>query len=302
MEKAWYIAVDGTPVGPHSRESLEHLRAAGKIAADAMVWREGMSGWTPYAESGLSSPSPPPIPPPIPVRATSEAASDHILPVNPPVELSHNVYGFADAGRQSQHESEQPPAQAVDDDGWQSTKPAPWRRYFARMFDAVILGALIWMVLGLAFAALSTQMYQTFFGTGGLADNPLLSTMMTFALMMPVEALMLGLSGTTAGKWVFGMRVTDSRGCAIGFSDALRREGAVFLRGLGLGIPIVSLFTLVSGYNALTKSGFTTWDRGEPWIVTYRRSGAVQISLSIVGVVVLVASLVIIRAITDAKI
>ena len=303
MDKVWYVAVDGVPDGPHERESLEHLRATGKVEADTLVWREGMSGWAPYVKSGLNAPLPPPVPPPIPVRPVDEragTATDEVLIMVTP---SRGKYGFDDVrGGTPSGITPAPPEQAVDDDGWQSTEPAPWRRYFARMFDLVITGSLVWMVLGIVLAALSTDSYQIFFGPGGLANNTVLSAILTCVILAPIEALMLGYTGTTVGKWIFGIRITDRNGFAIGFSRAVQREASALLRGLGLGVPLISMVTMIVAYNTLTKNGSTTWDAAEPWVVTYRRSGAGQIALSIVGVVVLVIVLGVLQAITHSKI
>ena len=58
------------------------------------------------------------------------------------------------------------------------------------------------------------------------------------------------------------------------------------MRGLGLGVPIVSLATLMTGYKTLTESGVASWDRDKPWVVTYRPDGRMQVLMVIVGLVV----------------
>ncbi|HJM50598.1 MAG TPA: RDD family protein [Alphaproteobacteria bacterium] len=56
-----------------------------------------------------------------------------------------------------------------------------------------------------------------------------------------VVGLLLAAWGTTPGKWLLNMAVERQDGTAIDFGSALRRSFAVWLRGLGGGLPVVSL-------------------------------------------------------------
>jgi uncharacterized RDD family membrane protein YckC len=277
MGNAWYIAVDGATSGPHSRETMERLLAQGRISADTPVWCEGMADWIACADSGLGS-------------SPEDATAAESTPLARWFETMPTSFGL------DGHEPDVwTPRLAVEDDGWQSTRATPWRRYFARMFDTVILGATIWFVLGFVLAASSTRLYEALVGPHGLARSALLSTMVTFFLIAPLEAVMIGLSGTTVGKWVFGVRITRPNGHAIGVLHAARREAAVLVRGVALGIPLFSLVTMIVGYQTLAGTGSASWDHGD-WVVTCRESGAVQTCLSIAGVVAWLVALVIIQA------
>lgn len=330
MDERWYyVGANRSPVGPHSREALEALRANGRLAGDTLVWKEGANGWTPYSESGLKAPSPPPVPPPVPGNADLEAADFAGAPnpesaMNSAPQLGSDIYsvtrasspvpiesamlrttqdGGDDSGNAEPSTSApEPPTQPVDDDGWQCTQASPWRRYFARMLDTVLLGTLIWVVLAVVFEAMSNDLYRVFFGSPGLATNQISATILTLAVVAPVEALILGLTGTTIGKWVFGIRVTDTAGRSIGFIHAGFREAAVFFKGLGLGIPIVSLVTLIAGYRTLKHDGATSWDSERPWVVTYRPAGAAQTVLFVLGVLVFVTALIILQAFDRTKV
>ena len=46
----WYYAENDTQRGPVSREQLVQLIAAGRIAAEDLVWTDTMSNWTPAAQ------------------------------------------------------------------------------------------------------------------------------------------------------------------------------------------------------------------------------------------------------------
>jgi uncharacterized RDD family membrane protein YckC len=287
MGNAWYIAVDGETVGPYPREEMERLRATGGIADDTPVWCEGMADWAAFADSDLNLAAPSP----------SEAAAEA-------VRLARSAHPWPDfqtlpalfGAEEEQPGTVRTPRLIVEDDGWQSLSATPWRRCFARMFDMLILGTTIWFLLGFVLAATSTRLYEALIGPHGLDRNALLATMMTLALVAPLEALMVGLSGTTPGKWVFGVRITRPTGQAIGLLRAGRREAAVLLRGLGLGIPLIALVTMIVGYRTLEDTGSASWDSGKPWVVTYRESGGLQTFLFIAGALGWLIALVIIEA------
>ena len=62
----WYYESGGQQQGPVTETDLDRLLSEGKINPDTLIWREGMSGWTPLrtarpsaAPSVPSSPVPP---------------------------------------------------------------------------------------------------------------------------------------------------------------------------------------------------------------------------------------------------
>lgn len=309
VEQAWYYAdADGSAVGPHPRQTLETLRASGTISPETLVWTEGMDDWAAYHASGLQ-PSPSPSPslraepneraPEIPSPATGSTSlqSQSGTPPSDPDNqrealtpsawrqrkeaLTPRGYGVESGG--VFRPSDLPPESVVDDDGWQSTKPAPWRRYFARMLDTMIFGFLFSVLLAASLAALDPRLFDKFYGRNGLLHNGLLATLIVLIFAMPFEALVIGLTGTSIGKWIFGVRITQASGRSIGLARAFGREVGVWFYGLGIGVPLVSLFTLIFSFIRLKDDGVARWDRERPWLVTYRPSGTLQWVLSISG-------------------
>src|SRR5690242_5414801 len=112
-DKGWYYLRDGGAVGPESSKHLLELLDAGAVTRSTLVWSEGVADWQPLEISlGLTREIPPPLPgaipqgmPPIPNAPTG----GYLKPTPPPV-----------------------PDQT----------PHPWRRYFARMLDITVGGAL----------------------------------------------------------------------------------------------------------------------------------------------------------------
>lgn len=62
----YYAAVDGQQVGPMGMQQLRQQAAAGKVTPQTLVWKQGMSGWTPAGQvmelNNLFGAAPPPIP------------------------------------------------------------------------------------------------------------------------------------------------------------------------------------------------------------------------------------------------
>jgi len=187
------------------------------------------------------------------------------------------------------------PKLAVDDDGWQDTRPAPWRRYFARVFDTLLFAWTLSFVLSTLLAATAPTAFEVFYGDDGLLGIPAIDMVLTVLMPVPFLALLLGLTGTTPGKWLMGVRVTRRDGSAIGIENALQRELNVYLAGMGLGIPFISLVTLIKSHNRLTTDRVTSWDRGNDWVVTHRPMGPAQVLLGTLGVLAVIAARIILQ-------
>jgi uncharacterized RDD family membrane protein YckC len=126
--------------------------------------------------------------------------------------------------------------------------PRPWLRYWARTFDYFLCG----LVFGPAFAISEGNKADAGFFIAGL---------LTVLLWIPLEAASLSTIGTTPGKWLFNIRLSDQSGGRLPFTRALRRAFSIAKKGLGLGIPPVAFFTLVFSYYTLTRRGKTSWDQ-----------------------------------------
>lgn len=147
----------------------------------------------------------------------------------------------------------------------------PWVRYLARIYDIWVCAFLIGLVAGTA---------------GVLVDIP------EFALGLAIpfvwvfmESLLLSTWGTTPGKWLFKTWVADAMGNRLSFMDALSRSFSVWFMGLGFGLPIVSLITLIASYMKLKDQGLTSWDRDGRFAVIHERIGAPRVVVAILLVV-----------------
>jgi hypothetical protein len=162
----------------------------------------------------------------------------------------------------------------VPDEASQAAPPPslhPWRRYFARMFDIYVFSFGAAVVVGILFPNL--------FSSKSDAGNDQITGLLFLAAYIPVEAFCLYAFSTSLGKALYGIRIASGSQLAfppIAFSQALRRSMLVWFRGLGMGIGIVTLFTLVTAFNNLKKNRTTTWDADMGWTVTHSEYGALR--------------------------
>lgn len=151
--------------------------------------------------------------------------------------------------------------------------PRPWVRYWARLFDIYAFALVAGVVLAYFDAA---------FLEG--ANERLLGLFLVFVWVF-VESLLLALFQTAPGKWLFKIRIAPASGGSIGLSQALSRSLMVWWRGFGAGVPLVTLFTLISAHGQLTRNGVTTWDRDGGYVVSHEKIGVPR-ALAIVGLFV----------------
>jgi uncharacterized RDD family membrane protein YckC len=149
---------------------------------------------------------------------------------------------------------------------WDDTTPHPWRRYAARLTDIIVLGSVAWFVMGVVLYGVNPGVAdQIFSGESNMAADGMLNLL----LVLPIIAVLIGLTGSSLGKWVFGIRVSKD-GKPIGFLRALKRELSVWFFGMGIGFPLASLVTLILSFNKLKDHQVTRWDAKGGFIITHR--------------------------------
>lgn len=144
----------------------------------------------------------------------------------------------------------------------------PWIRYWARYIDIVAFS----LVFGIFLAIFMPSVLES--------SNIFLTILILFVWIF-AESALLSSWGTTPGKWLLRISLAGPSGKPE-FSAALNRSFAVWFKGLGFGIPIISLFTLISSYNHLTKEGMTSWDKDGHFTVTHGKIGIIRIIAAIV--------------------
>lgn len=120
------------------------------------------------------------------------------------------------------------------------------RRFFARMFDEMLVRVLI--ASGLCLAGINLAAVSSF-----------VVSLAAVVLLAFVEPLFLRLWGTTPGKALLGMRLTGPDGKNMPYTEGLARYFLMMWYGQGFEIPI---WSLIQGY----RSARRCWnDEPQPW-------------------------------------
>ena len=155
-----------------------------------------------------------------------------------------------------------------------ATPAGAWSRYFARILDLV----LEIFVVGAAMAALEVDPFANV-RPAGLAD--FLSGLVVTPLALAIDAVVLALFGTTPGKALFGIRVRGFEGRKLSFGQAILRNLGMWFFGLGLGIPIVTVVTLIVSARKLWARDQVVWDDLGGFDVTQDGVGNLRIAIGI---------------------
>lgn len=132
-------------------------------------------------------------------------------------------------------------------------EPHPWRRYFARSIDLVLVG------LPIAFV----QYVLLHHNLTIVSDwENIVCNMIGWGLLVLLEPLLLARFGTTIGKWCMGITVMRTDGRRLSYSEALSRTALVWVYGAGLGLPIVELVCAYRSYRRYTRGEDLAWEGG----------------------------------------
>lgn len=126
-------------------------------------------------------------------------------------------------------------------DRWE---PCPWRRFFARYLDLSLYTGIYWLIVLLCLRK------RHITGLGWDAAF----TILALITMLFGEPLFLSRWGTTAGKWLLGLRVERRGSGRLTYGAALDRTFSAILDGMGLEIPLYSLFKLYHSYKACQEN------------------------------------------------
>lgn len=118
----------------------------------------------------------------------------------------------------------------------------PWRRYFARCMDVEVCNLMMQVVF-----------YD-------YLNNQVISLVASFVLLLLLEPLLLHFFGTTLGKWIFGIRVTDGEERRLSCGDAMERTWTVIWEGQAMNIPVISWYFLYKNYNLCEEGEPLSWE------------------------------------------
>lgn len=139
----------------------------------------------------------------------------------------------------------------------------PWRRYFDRHFDYLFFGIFIFVVLAFLFPGLFAD-----------KQSEQALGLLLLIIYIPLDALQLMFAKRSLGKALYGVYLRPPQ--EFTGSIALKRAVFVWWRGMGIGFPLVSLFTLLKAHKRLKQTGTTSWDQDLHISVAYGQLGALR--------------------------
>lgn len=86
-----------------------------------------------------------------------------------------------------------------------------------------------------------------------------------------LEPLLIHFTGTTAGKWLFGIYLTDMDGRRLSYRAAFWRTLKVYFFGMGFNIPILSLYCLYKSYQTVSDGRKAAWDDETEYLQKHSR-------------------------------
>ncbi|WHY84122.1 RDD family protein [Neobacillus novalis] len=257
----WYYIKNGEQIGPVNESELLYLFREGFLNGDALVWTKNMERWE---------------------KARKFQQFADVLIVPPPIPVSPRISESIDFRKA-------PPKKDAVGTSKQITNPSgyskarPWIRYWARTIDMIIFGMAMAIVVSILSPSFMEDSIGTFF------------SFFAMLIWLFVEPLMLTLFGNTLGKAVLNIKISMADGRKITYQTALKRTFSVWLKGLGLGIPIASLICLALSIDHLNKNNVTKWDKEYGFVVTHGKVGFFRGFLAIViPIVVMFICLIII--------
>lgn len=166
------------------------------------------------------------------------------------------------------------PPQPAKAAAWTDVAPRPLRRLSARALDYLVVGGAIWALAAAIVRAAAPDWAASFSDLDRWLQAGL-RTIAVLAVLVPVHAILTGLTGFTVGKWVFGIRILR-KGRPVGLGAALRREVMVWWRGLAAGLPIICLVTAYSALRRLESDGRAPWDKALDLTAVQREEGMIS--------------------------
>lgn len=244
----WYYVDAGQQAGPVTEEQLQELVKTGKVTFSTLVWREGMTNWTPYGQvQAAANPAAGE-----PARATAPAAGVSMVTEGSAAALAPGTVICSECRQPVSRDS------AIQyGDRWvcanckpqfvqrlkegaplASTLGGPmefagfWIRFLAHIIDQVLLtiaGAIVGFVFGFALST-SSQEAQALLQA--------LLMVISVAIGMGYEVFFVVRFGATPGKMALRLKVVTADGGPISVGRAFGRYFA----------KILSACTLLIGY------------------------------------------------------
>ncbi|HTX05815.1 MAG TPA: RDD family protein [Steroidobacteraceae bacterium] len=131
----------------------------------------------------------------------------------------------------------------------------PWRRYWARSLDITVSLFLAALLISALRPSLIARL-------DSMAGRQWLLVLLLLPAALLLDTLMYWALGSTPGKAIAGIKVLDAHGRRrLSAAAYLGRNLGVYVFGLALGVPLISLIALLWSYRRAREKEGVIWDR-----------------------------------------
>ena len=159
----------------------------------------------------------------------------------------------------------------------------PWRRLFARLFDAILYTFIQNFFIFFTFPQNDQYLNKFFIYIYDLQINFIVIIIISiifvilnaYVFLLLIEAFCLYAFGSTIGKALYGIQINRNIH-KVSFSSAFHRTFLNLLHGQALWMPPVFLVSWAFAYVRLKKTGTTSWDANLGWTVSHTKLGGIR--------------------------
>ncbi|TLD71637.1 RDD family protein [Phragmitibacter flavus] len=237
----YHLNIAGEPGGPHSQFTIIDRIRDGSVTPDMMIWRQGFDAWR---------------------RVGDVEEFEGYWKVAKGEEDTPTRAEKGRLARAKSLERAEPKAvksapmeiDGLDSDFVEMQKPRPWLRFWARMVDYMWFTGVVVFILA-AILPVSSVQWMMWASQHYIPIESLL-----ILCYVPVEAWCLARFGKTPGRALLRLEVVSVTGGRLTFQQALVRSVQVYVKGVGLWLPLVSLLVMSWSRVQLLRRGQTSWD------------------------------------------
>lgn len=166
-----------------------------------------------------------------------------------------------------------------------------WPRFLARYFDLWLMLLLVTIPLTAILSYYSGAFLEWISRPGA---GQLIAIVCT-PIALIADAILYALAGNTMGKALLGISVRDAEGKTLGFTAYLRRNFSMWVNGLGLWLPIITLFTMWHQSSRLKKGLPAGYDEAPGYSVRAKPANWLKIIAFIAATIGLVTVVVVLN-------
>ena len=130
-----------------------------------------------------------------------------------------------------------------------NNRTIPWARYFARLFDFILVGFICYVPVLIIWGSRNTNI-----------------TLFQFLIVIPFiyiffEPFCYVLWGATPGKFLYSIKVLNEDGSKLSLRKAVKRSLQVLIRGNAFGIPFLIVLANFIAFRYYEDNKQTPWDK-----------------------------------------